>query len=158
MDFERLKAMWAEGLPPAVIAERLGVTPGALWHAKKKLGLPPRQRRAWNAGQESPVDVPLLFRLWHMGSREMPVEQIAKHLGVKKSTIYKHAQRHKLPPRERIVESREYMPTPEEIAEKTREFRERHLRALREESDDATRSRLFHKEKTCRQSSSPSRA
>jgi uncharacterized protein YjcR len=158
MDLERLKAMWAEGLPPAVIADRLGVTPGALWNARRKLGLPPRPRVAWNAGQERKIDVPLLFRLWHMGSRSMPVDEIANQLGVKKTTVYKAAQRHKLPLRERIVESKEYLPTPEEIAEKTREIRERHLRALREESEETTRKRVWNGELRCHPSSSQSRA
>lgn len=158
MDLERLKTMWAEGLPPEVIADRLGVTCGSLWKARKKLGLPPRPRVAWNPGRQTPIDVPLLFRLWHMGPRAMPVAQIAKRLGVSNSTLYKHVERHKLPPREQIRSKDEYLPTQEEIAEKTREFRERHLRALREESDDATRSRLWHKENACHPSSSQSRA
>lgn len=162
MDVERLKELWAMDqveMPAYRIATELGVSRSYLWRMIDRYELPRRERVYQKAPDTTkPIDVPLLYRLWHLDPREISTPEIAKQLGVAPSTIYAIARRHHLPKRERVYDQNEYVPTPEEIAEETRKIRERHFKERRGESEDNTRKRVWHEETQCRQSSSQSRA
>ena len=87
------------------------------------------------------VDVPAMYRLW----RDMTLSrrEIAVELGISHSTLEYLASKHKLPKRPSQRGNREMVdPTPEEIAERARECRERHFAARRAEKDNATDSKL----------------
>jgi DNA-binding transcriptional regulator YiaG len=160
MDLDLLNRLWvmpALDMPIKVIAQRLGVTVGEIIRLEREHDLPQRPKSPWNKGQVS-FDTALLFRLWHSDPHEISTKEIARRLCVSISTLHKWAGRHKLPKRERVYDQNEYLPTPEEIAEKAREIRERHLRALREEPEDVTRSRLCKQGERWHQASSQSRA
>lgn len=104
IDADELQRLWTHlpgEVPVGAIARRFGVTRGAVWKARRKLGVCNRPTIAWNKGVDKKVDVPLLFRLWHTDAALMPVGEIAKRLGIATATLYKHAQKHKLPKRPR---------------------------------------------------------
>ena len=91
------------------------------------------------------VDMQDLFRMWH--DRRLTRREIALALGVSQSFLSTTAARLGLPRRE-TVHSEANDPTPEEIAERARECRERHYAARRLESEEASRSRAWRHELT----------
>ena len=91
------------------------------------------------------VDMQELFRMWH--DRRLTRREIALALGVSQSFLSTTAARLGLPRRE-TVHSEANDPTPEEIAERARECRERHYAARRLESEEASRSRAWRHELT----------
>ena len=126
-----LRALWA--LPPdqitvKEISRRLGVTMSGHWAARKRIGLGDRPPSpSWNKGCEKPIDVSLLFKLWHSDPESVSIDVIADRLGASATTIYKQAKRHKLPRRPRVVrviqksrDDEEFCPTPEEIQERAK--------------------------------------
>ena len=80
--------------------------------------------------------------LWEMWTAGAPVKDIAGALGVSESVVYSLRHQYGLPKRERIY-SFEDDPTPEQIAERARECRERHYAMRRSETDNATNSKLW---------------
>lgn len=175
MDEKELRRLWemhpAE-MPTPEIARRAGLSTSGLWLLRKRAGLPRRKRTSWKFGKERHVDAALLFRLWHQDPLDMPIDEIARQLGVGQSTVYKHAKRHKLPRRnartviepsgkkrtELYYPSLVVDPTPEEIAERARECRERHFAKRRSEDEHTTRKKIWLEETQCRRTSSQSRA
>ena len=91
------------------------------------------------------VDMQELYRMWH--DRRLTRREIALALGVSQSFLSTTAARLGLPRRE-TVHSEANDPTPEEIAERARECRERHYAARRLESEEASRSRAWRHELT----------
>jgi len=91
------------------------------------------------------VDMQKLFRMWH--DRTLTRREIALALGVSQSFLSTTAARLGLPRRE-TVHSEANDPTPEQIAERARECRERHYAARRLESEEASRSRAWRHELT----------
>ena len=92
-------------------------------------------------GRRTDYDVAELFRLW----RELSLTraEVARQIGVSEQRLSKLAERHGLGPRGR--QHRAYSmddPTPEEIAERARECRERHYAQRRAETATATDSKL----------------
>jgi hypothetical protein len=88
----------------------------------------------------TPVDVQLLYRLWNTPT--LTRCEIARQLGVPQSYVTYLAQRHKLPPRGRKFRPPEVDPTPDEIAERARECRERHMALRRSEPVGTTTSKV----------------
>jgi len=71
----------------------------------------------------------LLVDLWHAGAA---VDDIAAALGISRQAVYQLRYQYGLPKRPR-PERRSDDPTPEEIAERARECRERHYAMRRSE-------------------------
>lgn len=160
LDADLLNRLWCMDpldMPLKKIAERLGVTVGTLILMEREHDLPPRPKSPWNKGKTA-IDTAALFRLWHADPAEMPSREIAKRLCVSISTLHKFAQRHKLPPRPRVVRDLTVDPTPEEIEQRAAECRELHYAKRRRESDDDTRKRVWMEDKAWHQTSSLSRA
>lgn len=159
----RLRELWARDaidMPTLRIARELRISPTTLYKLADKYQLGPRPKRAavWNAGLMKIIDVPLLYRLWHSDPREVPTPQIARSLGISVSTLYKQAEKHKLPKRERVYLDLTADPTPEEIEQRAAECRERHFAKRRRESEDDTRKRVWMEDKKWHQTSSHSQA
>ena len=100
-------------------------------------------------GRRTDYDVAELFRLW----RELSLTraEVARQIGVSEQRLSKLAERHGLGPRGR--QHRAYSmddPTPEEIAERARECRERHYAQRRAETATATDSKLSKRRARCR--------
>lgn len=74
------------------------------------------------------IDVPLLFRLWE--DDEKTVQDVARELGVTRSTVYKISRRYGLPRKETSQKAVDrdkaaWLPTPQEIEERAAEVRSR---------------------------------
>jgi hypothetical protein len=78
--------------------------------------------------------------LW---ASEIETPEIAVRLGCSVSTLYLLRDRHKLPPRPRTRAMVLIDPTPQEIAERARECRERHYAQRRGESEHASKFRVW---------------
>lgn len=122
---ELFRELWAMGpleMPAKEIARRLGVSKTHVHTLRRQYGLAPRERRFHGKPKVS-VDIPRLFRLWHMPPSQMPTAQIAKLLGIGESTLYSVRKKHKLPDRERVYVHEDDDPTEEEIAERAAAIR-----------------------------------
>lgn len=123
--FRELWSMGALEMPTSEIARRLRVSKTHVHNLRSRYGLPPRERRFHGkpSARKAVVDIPLLFRLWHMPSSQMPTAEIARRLGVGESTLYSIRKAHKLPDRERVYVYEDDDPSEEEIAERAAEIR-----------------------------------
>jgi RNA polymerase subunit RPABC4/transcription elongation factor Spt4 len=86
------------------------------------------------------IDVPLLCKLW--ADTTVDVSEIARRIGFSVSRMYQLRQEFGLPKRPFRTKQAVIDPTPEEIAKRARECREKHYEQRRAESDEATRSKL----------------
>lgn len=84
-----------------------------------------------------------LAELWRMWVGDVPAKDIAAHFGVSVQTIYGLKRKHKLPVRGAVCEPRIVDPTPDEIAERARECRERHFAQRRAETDECARIKAW---------------
>lgn len=85
-----------------------------------------------------------LHQMWARGDS---YTEIAAALGCTESYVTKLKARHKLPNRERSYVAPTNDPTPEEIAGLAAEIKRRNIEALRAESEEATRSRVWKEDK-----------
>lgn len=97
-------------------------------------------------GNRTDVDVPLLFRLW--ADHTIYRADLPKRLGVSESTLRRLAQQYGLPRRSPSHKTGEVNlgplptdPTPDQIAERARECRERHFLQRRNEPEETARSK-----------------
>ena len=118
-----LRELVAQGMNNCEIARRLGCGDSAVGKAAERLGLRESKPRVG-------VDVEKLFRLW---SSDMLREDIARELGVSVSHLARLCQRHHLPKRKPMRNQADTDPTPDEIAARASECRERHYAARRAE-------------------------
>jgi DNA-binding CsgD family transcriptional regulator len=135
VDYVELARLRGLGLLHADIASQLGCSVSSVERATAKLDLERRQH-----GPRRNIDVPVLHRLW---ASEIETPEIAVRLGCSVSTLYLLRDRHKLPPRPRTRVTLLVDPTPQEIAERARECRERHYAQRRGESEHASKFRVW---------------
>lgn len=79
----------------------------------------------------------VLHQMWMAGAS---AEDIGRRFGVSYTTVYNWAKRYKLPDRPK-PQCTAVDPTPDEIAERARECRERHLAEKRKEDVRTTQDR-----------------
>ena len=72
-----------------------------------------------------PIDVPLLFQLWH--DETLTQSDVARRLGLSVTMLGRTARRHKLKPRPRLAKCNVVDPTPDEIAARAAECRAKHM-------------------------------
>jgi hypothetical protein len=84
-----LRAWWAEGIPIAVIAERVGVTHQAVWAAASYRGLSRPRAPVWNEENSTK-----LRAWWSEGVR---TREIAERLGTTRGAVIGKADRMGLP-------------------------------------------------------------
>lgn len=94
------------------------------------------------AGHCKPIDIPRLYSLWQ--DHSLSRTQVAGQLGISVAMLYRLMRRHKLPPRPKELKGPVTDPTPDEIAERARECRERHYALRRAEPDEVTSSKVSH--------------
>ena len=87
------------------------------------------------------IDVAYLFALWADHTLERC--DIARRLRISTTHLVRLASRYKLPPRPYEHKSITVDPTPEEIAERARECRERHFAQRRAEAAESTRTKAW---------------
>jgi hypothetical protein len=87
------------------------------------------------------IDVARLTKLWCYHT--LPRAEVARRVGVSGSHLTRLASLYKLP--ERPAEHCAWVtdPTPEEIAERARECRERHYAQRRAEGEETTRTKIW---------------
>jgi hypothetical protein len=132
VDHQEFARLWEEGLSIDRIAERFDIHRNTVLRKACEMRLPKRARQ---------VDVPMLFRLW--GDMTLTRVEVARQLGLTEGNLTRLAARYGLGPRGR--QHRAFSmddPTPDEIAERARECRERHMAQRRAETATATDSKL----------------
>ena len=132
VDHQEFARLWSEGASIERIAERFDIHRNTVLRKACEMRLPRRGRK---------VDVPTLFSLW--GDMTLTRVEVARKLGVTEGNLTRLAERYGLGPRGR--QHRAFSmddPTPEEIAERARECRERHFAQRRAETVTATDSKL----------------
>ena len=134
IDYGELFRLRDLGMSYAEIATRLNCSISSVEKAVRKNGL---ERRV----KTTRVDVPSLFKWWTEG---LHASEIGLRLGCSTSTVHYLRAKYALPERVRVCERENTDPTPEQIAERARECRERHYAQRRGESDEASRSRAWH--------------
>lgn len=130
VDRQEFARLWEAGWPSYRIAQQLNIHANTVTRLVTEMKLPSRRR---------PVDVPLLFKLWTTGVAR---EVICRELGISGSQLSILHKRHKLPPRPKRPASIAPDPTPEEIAERAAECRERHMAQRRAEDVLTTNSKV----------------
>ena len=93
------------------------------------------------AKTERPVDVVQLCALW--ADVSVPRKEVARRLGVSASQLVRLVRRYKLPHRPPEYQSVARDPTPDEIAQRARECRERHYAQRRAEVEQTTRTKIW---------------
>jgi uncharacterized protein YjcR len=130
IDYTEMKRLRDSGMRNEDIAARLGCSQASVVEAAKRFGWGKKK-----PGAKRQIDVPLLYKLWHS---EMETGDIALRLGVSLSTLHNVRQKHGLPKRPRAEVTLVADPTPDEIAERARQCRERHYAERRGETDETT--------------------
>jgi hypothetical protein len=86
--WDNLAAWWAKGTPVAVIAQRVGVSRQAVWHAAHRRGLR-RPVKTWDT-----VNTAILLLLWGDG---VSTREIAERIGTTRGAVIGKADRMGLP-------------------------------------------------------------
>ena len=86
------------------------------------------------------IDVVLLCRLW--ADPSITRQEVARQVGISCTRLYLLRQRYGLPDRPAADREAKDDPTPEQIAERARECRERHYAQRRGESEETTKKKL----------------
>jgi hypothetical protein len=84
---EQFKELWSQGLNDVQIAERLGVTPEAVGHRRRKVGLP-----------RNPCKKETKEKLKELHSRGLTDVQIAREMGLRAGTVGTYRRDLGLPP------------------------------------------------------------
>jgi hypothetical protein len=87
------------------------------------------------------VDVQTLHRLWN--DHTLTRVQVSAMLGISHTHLTRLVTRHKLPPRRRDYRRDVADPTPDEIAQRAAECREKHFAQRRAEPDEVTRTKVW---------------
>ena len=87
------------------------------------------------------IDLPTLYRLWN--DHTLTRVQVSTMLGISATHLTRLVTRHKLPPRRRDYRREVADPTPDEIAQRAAECREKHFAQRRAEPDEVTRTKVW---------------
>jgi hypothetical protein len=82
----------------------------------------------------------MLYQLWN--DHTLTRVKVSAMLGISPTHLTRLVARHKLPPRPRDKNQHGNDPTPDEIAQRAAECRERHYAQRRAEPDDLTNSKV----------------
>jgi DNA-binding CsgD family transcriptional regulator len=131
-DYEHVHRLYAYGVTVDEIAERIGSARSTVWRILNG-------HKVASGTHAKRVDREQLLALWQQG---LTLTEIGIQLGCSASTVTLLVKQHNLPPREPIRKMPLDDPTPEEIAERARECRERHFAERRKEPACSTHSKV----------------
>ena len=123
----------AAGVPIPEIASRIGSSRSTVWRALHG-DSEPTSTHAVRIPREK------LLALWQQG---LTLIEIGIACGCSSSTAGALVKRHRLPPREQVRKMPLADPTPDEIAERARECRERHYAERRAEREETVRTKIW---------------
>jgi DNA-binding transcriptional MerR regulator len=130
IDYAEMKRLRDSGMTLEKIASVMNCNEKTISNAVKKFGWEKRL-----PGKLKKVDAAELFKAWFS---EMDTGDIALHFGISLSTLHSLRCRHKLPKRPRAAVTLVADPTPDEIARRAKECRERHYAERRGETNEST--------------------
>ena len=129
---EDVRRLYSLGVTVDEIAERIGSARSTVWRILNghKVATGPHAKR---------VERDELLALWQQG---LTLIEMGLKLSCSSSTVGMLVKQHKLPPRDQLRKMPLADPTPEEIAERARECRERHFAERRKEPACSTHSKV----------------
>lgn len=130
VDREEFARLWDKGVPSYRIAEHFDIHSNTVTRIVSEMKLPSRARQ---------VDVPKLFRLWTQGVAR---EVICREFNISGSHLSVLKTRYKLPDRPKRPASLAPDPTQDEIAERAKECRDRHMALRRAENVLTTNNKV----------------
>lgn len=134
INYTEIVALREQGLTLRDIARRIGRCERTVSHILRECGASTAQARVI-------IDRETLAQAW---TEPLTLMELGVRFGVSVTTISKLAQKFKLPRKPPVLKPPENDPTPEEIAERCREIRERHYAERRGETGGATRNRQHY--------------
>lgn len=133
IDRAEIRRLSADGMSINAIASKLGCGRATVWRAING----DKPASGAHAKKCDPVQ---LLALWQQG---LTLIQIGAAIGCSASTAGMLVKQHGLPPREQLRKMPLDDPTPDEIAQRARECRERHFAMRRCESDESVRTKIW---------------
>ena len=132
-NYSDIAKLHAAGVPIAEIASRIGSSRTTVWRAINE-DTEPTSTHAVRIPREQ------LLSLWQQG---LTLTEIGIACGCSASTVGTLAKRHRLPMRQQVRKMPLADPTPDEIAERARECRERHYAMRRAEKEETVRTKIW---------------
>ena len=122
-DYAEVRRLYRSGVTVDEIADRIGAARSTVWRVL--YGHKPA-----SGAQAKKVEREVLLRLWE---QNLTLIEIGLAIGCSGSTVGMLAKQHGMPPRESARKMQLPDPTPDEIAARARECRERHYAERRRE-------------------------
>ena len=132
-NYRDIEKLHAAGLSIPEIAKRIGSSRSTVWRVLNEKSEP-------TATHAVRIPREKLLALWQQG---LTLIEIGIACGCSASTAGALAKRHRLPPREQLRKMPSADPTPEEIASRAKECRERHYAERRQEREESVRTKIW---------------
>jgi len=133
VDRDAIHQLHKSGASTRQIAQRLGCARSTVWRVIN--GHMPR-----TGSRGTKVDRAVLLDLWQRG---LTLIEMGNAIGCSASTVGDLVKQHQMPPREPLKKMPLADPTPDEIAERARECRERHYAMRRAEKEETVRTKVW---------------
>jgi DNA-binding CsgD family transcriptional regulator len=122
-DYAEVRRLYRSGVTVDEIADRIGAARSTVWRVLNG-------HKPASGAQAKKVEREVLLRLWQ---QNLTLIEIGLAIGCSGSTVGMLAKQHGMPPRESARKMQLPDPTPDEIATRARECRERHYAERRRE-------------------------
>ena len=122
-DYAEVRRLYRSGVTVDEIADRIGAARSTVWRVLNG-------HKPGSGAQAKKVEREVLLRLWQ---QNLTLIEIGLAIGCSGSTVGMLAKQHGMPPRESARKMQLPDPTPDEIAARARECRERHYAERRRE-------------------------
>ena len=122
-DYAEVRRLYRSGVTVDEIADRIGAARSTVWRVLNG-------HKPASGAQAKKVEREVLLRLWE---QNLTLIEIGLAIGCSGSTVGMLAKQHGMPPRESARKMQLPDPTPDEIAARARECRERHYAERRRE-------------------------
>ena len=122
-DYAEVRRLYRSGVTVDEIADRIGAARSTVWRVLNG-------HKPASGAQAKKVEREFLLRLWQ---QNLTLIEIGLAIGCSGSTVGMLAKQHGMPPRESARKMQLPDPTPDEIAARARECRERHYAERRRE-------------------------
>ena len=122
-DYAEVRRLYRSGVTVDEIADRIGAARSTVWRVLNG-------HKPASGAEAKKVEREVLLRLWQ---QNLTLIEIGLAIGCSGSTVGMLAKQHGMPPRESARKMQLPDPTPDEIAARARECRERHYAERRRE-------------------------